>query len=228
MATETKKPLKIDVISDSICPFCFIGKRNLDKAISISAEQNIPLSFDVEFHPFLLDPSQKPGDPPQDKRQRYESKFGKERFAAMKQMMKERGKMVGIDFSYDGPVSQTTDSHRLLSYAYSRGGTPLQSALIERLFSGYFEHNADVGSPEFLATSAVEAGVFPTKEEAKEWVEGDELRNEVTKGVRRAQMMGVSGVPFFLIDQKYAISGAEDPELFVQVFDKIAKGELVQ
>ncbi|KII95542.1 hypothetical protein PLICRDRAFT_170182 [Plicaturopsis crispa FD-325 SS-3] len=225
LANATRK-IKIDITSDSICPFCFIGKRKLDKAIEVVKQKGLNIEISRQFHPFLLDPTLV-DDVPQDKRARYESKFGKERFVQMEKMMKGRGKEVGIEFSYDGPLSQTTNSHRLISLAYDKGGEALQLSLVENLFSGYFEHGADIGSREFLSEQAVKAGVFSSVEECKEWLATDAKKqaSEVARGIRDAQLQGISGVPFFVVDEKYAVSGAQDPEVFVQIFEKLAKDQ---
>jgi len=216
------REIKIDITSDSICPFCYIGKRKLERAISIAKDKGLNLSFKLQFHPFLLDPTLKE-DTPVVKRDRYVSKFGgHERVQAMEKMMIERGKEVGIDFSYGGKLRQTTKSHRLISYAYDKGGQGMQLVLVERLFKGYFEQEQDIGDLEFLSEQAVSAGLFTTADEAKAWLATDEKKHEVTKEIRDAQMMGITGVPFFVINQKYAISGAEDPELFVEVFERFA------
>jgi len=226
MASNGASPrqIKIDVTSDTICPFCFIGKRNLDKAISIAKEKGLNLGYNIQYHPFLLDPTLKP-DSARDKRLHYEKKFGKDRFVLMEKMMKERGKKCGIDFSYDGKISQTTDSHRLIAYAYEKGGEEMQLDLIEKLFNGYFEREQDVGNADFLAEQAVGAKLFPTAEDAKAWLATDEKKAEVASEIRDAQMKGITGVPFFVLNNKYAISGAEDPELFVEVFTRLAGTE---
>ncbi|KAL5483569.1 hypothetical protein ACEPAI_8801 [Sanghuangporus weigelae] len=212
--------IKIDVTSDSICPFCFIGKRKLDRAIEIAKERGMNAEFGVEFHPFLLDPTLRE-DEPEDKRERYHRKFGKERFEGMEKMMIQRGKQVGINFSYEGKVRQTTDSHRLLALAYEKGGQTMQLNLAEKLFSGYFEREQDIGDRDFLSAQAVAIGLFPNEDEAKAWLASDAKRKEVQQGIMKAQAMGISGVPFFVFNNKFAISGAEEPELFVQVFGRI-------
>ncbi|KAH8110888.1 thioredoxin-like protein [Phellopilus nigrolimitatus] len=216
MATiSPPKKVKIDVTSDSICPFCFIGKRKLERAIDIAKERGLNLDFDVEFHPFLLDPTLDT-DVPVSKRMRYEGKYGAERFAAMEKAMVARGRENGINLQ----VRQTTESHRLIALAYEKGGMKMQSELIEKLFNGYFEREQDIGDINFLAKEAVEVGLFPGTIEAEAWIVSDEKKTEVQRGIREAQMMGISGVPFFVLNNKYAISGAEDSELFVEVFER--------
>ncbi|EJD07845.1 thioredoxin-like protein [Fomitiporia mediterranea MF3/22] len=217
---DTPAKIKIDVTSDSICPFCFIGKRKLDRAIEMAKEKGLNADFEVEFLPFLLDPTLKE-DEPVSKKLRYEQKFGKERFDSMEAAMIERGKLNGINFSYGGNVRQTTDSHRLLTLAYEKRGQIMQADLVEKMFSGYFEQEQDIGDRDYLTTQAVAAGLFSSVEEAKNWLATDAKKEEVQQGILKAQAMGISGVPFFVFNNKFAISGAEDSELFVQVFERI-------
>lgn len=96
------------LVQDSICPFCYIGKRKLERSFTLARERGVPATFEVEFKPFLLDPTLR-SDTPVVKRQRYREKFGAERVPKMEEAMKERGKEVGINFSYGGLVRQTTE-----------------------------------------------------------------------------------------------------------------------
>jgi len=216
------REIRVDVTSDSICPFCFIGKRKLERALDIANnEKGLNLKLNIQYHPFLLDPTLTT-EKAVDKRERYNEKFGKERFVQMEKQMIERGKDIGINFSYGGKLRQTTDSHRLIELAYDKGGQKTQQDLVERLFIGYFEQEKDVGDPDFLAEQAAGASVFANVEEAKAWIASDAKLAEVAKSIRDAQMMGITGVPFFVLNKKYAISGAQDPELFVEVFERLA------
>lgn len=182
-------------------------------AIDAAKRENLPLDFKLQFQPFQLDPTL--ADQPLDKREVYNKKFGAERFAAMQEQMKARGKEVGIDFSYGGVLRQTIDSHRLIDKAFKVGGEPMQRAVVEALFSGYFEKEQDIGSVEFLADCAVTAGVMQSKEQAAEFVKGTELKSDVMAAIRDAQMMGVSGVPYTIVNQRYAVSGAQEPAAFL-------------
>jgi len=131
---------------------------------------------------------------------------------------------VGINFSYGGTVRQTTDSHRLIEKAYQAGGEPKQRAVVEALFAGYFEHEQDIGSHEFLADSAVNAGVFGAKEDALAFLASTELKDNVGRDIAEARQIGVEGVPFVILDNKYAVSGAQGTETFLEIFRKVASG----
>ncbi|KAJ9120715.1 hypothetical protein QFC22_002646 [Naganishia vaughanmartiniae] len=222
----TRRKIKVEITSDAICPFCILGLRNLQAAIA-TAQSSAPskplayLDFELEFKPYLLDPTLT--REPIDKREKYESRFGKEKFAVMEKMMKQKGQACGVNFSYDGPVSSTHDYHRVLHAAYAKGGQDLQMPLAERLFSGYFEHQKDPGSRTWLATEAVSSGIFPSLEAANEFFLSDTYDAEVKQGYLKARKMGIHGVPFFVFEGKWAVSGAQPPEAFLNIFDELVK-----
>ncbi|KAF8208160.1 thioredoxin-like protein [Mycena galopus ATCC 62051] len=225
-ASMALKPLSVQIISDSICPFCYLGYKQITLAIEAAKKENLPLDFQLRFKPFLLDPTL-PMAPPVEKRKRFAEKFGgAARVEAMEKQMVARGKTVGIDFSYGGLIRQTTDSHRLIAKAYAAGGEPTQRAVVEALFAGYFEKEQDIGSHAFLSRCAVAAGVFPNEAEAEAWLAGTEERDGVNRDIAQAMQMGVQGVPFVVLDEKYAVSGAQGTDTFLEVFRKIAKGNI--
>ncbi len=147
-----------------------------------------------------------------------------------------------------GMISSTTTYHRLLTHAYALGGQDLQLPLVDALNKGYFQEGKDVGDKRWLAQEAVAVGVFKSEGEAVEWLSGNEQLEEVKRGYKKAQVssanasslartltapvqsqdLGISGVPFFVFGNKYAISGAQPPEAFFEVFQEIAKGEVLQ
>ncbi|KAJ6613628.1 thioredoxin-like protein [Mycena sp. CBHHK59/15] len=217
------KPLTLNIISDSICPFCYLGYKQINLAMEAAKKENLPLDFKLRFKPFLLDPTL-PSDHPVNKRERYASKFGASRMESMESAMKARGREVGIQFSYGGTVRQTIDSHRLIEKAYQVGGETMQRVVVEALFGGYFEHEQDVGSHVFLAECALKAGAFSTKEEALAFLASSELRDNVGKDIKEAVQIGVSGVPFVILNNKYAVSGAQGQDTFLEIFRKIASG----
>ncbi|KAJ7628346.1 thioredoxin-like protein [Roridomyces roridus] len=223
MAAMALRALSLEIISDSICPFCYLGYKQITLAMAAAKKESLPLDFKLRFKPFLLDPTL-PTDEPINKRERYTSKFGASRVEAMERQMIARGKEVGINFSYGGTVRQTTDSHRLIEKAYQTGGEPAQRAVVESLFAGYFENEQDIGSHEFLAQCAVNARVFASTEEALAFLASGEMKESIVKGIMEARQLGVEGVPFVILDNKYAVSGAQGTDTFLQIFRKIAAG----
>jgi len=226
MATTQLQIVNLSITSDSICPFCYLGLRKVDKAIDLAKKEGLPLKFVTKFEPYQLDPTL-PVDHPVNKRERYEDRFGgKERVAAMEKMMKDRGHQVEppIEFSYGGSVRQTIDSHRLIAKAHHIGGEDTQRKLVEALFKGYFTEEKDIGSHEFLSQAAESCGVM-SKEEAIKFLSTDEMRSEVERGIHRARKLGISGVPFFIINGKYGVSGAQESETFLNIFRALAEGK---
>jgi len=133
----------------------------------------------------------------------------------------------GLSITYDGTVRQTTLSHRLIGQAYNVGGETMQMKVVEGIYRQYFSVGKDIGDVQVLAPIGVEFGVFKDLQESKEWLEGSEGLAEYEAGIKAAQKAGISGVPFFRINDKWGVSGAQDPELFVKVFERISNGEMV-
>jgi len=128
------------------------------------------------------------------------------------------GKEVGINFSFGGKTGNTRDSHRLVQLGKTKSAE-VQTRVVEELFKSYFEKEKDITSHETLREAGVKAGL--EGEEVEEWLKSDKGGAEVDKEVAEAQMRGVSGVPNFVLQEKYEIGGAQDPNAFVRVFEKV-------
>lgn len=215
---SSNKVVNIEITSDSICPWCYVGKRRLERAISEAKEQKLPLDFKISFKPFLLDPTL--GTEPVNKMDRYKAKFGVDRLPRMVEYMKSIGKEEGINFSYGGDMSQTTDSHRLIALAEKEGGEQLQNKVVNALFRAYFEQEQNVGSLDVLVNVAKEAGMDSGNVRA--YLLTDQGTAEVKRDIEKAYNKGVTGVPFFTVDNKYGISGAQEPGAFVELFEELA------
>lgn len=222
---STKHQLHLEITSDSVCPFCYVGYRRVLAAISRAKAQHLPIDFTISFAPFQLDPTL-PLTPGENKRARYVARYGGEiKVAEMEKAMIERGKIEGINFSYGGNISQTVDSHRLIEKARLLKGQQGQLKIVDQFFAAYFENEQDIGSHDVLATGAEQAGIM-TKSEALAFLATSELLPEVKPGFVKAQQRGISGVPFTILNGKLAISGAQETETFLEVFEKIGRGEL--
>ena len=200
----------IDVVSDVVCPWCYIGKRRLEAALARLRESEPDLPIQVRWHPFQLNP-----DLPAegiDRRQYVETKFGgPERARQVYARVGAAGETVGIPFAFDAIVRQpnTLDAHRLVAWAQSRNeGDP--EALVEALFRAYFLEGRYVGDREELVRLAEAAGYDPT--DARAFLDSDEMKDAIADADRRARTMGISGVPFFIFGGKTALSGAQEPE----------------
>jgi predicted DsbA family dithiol-disulfide isomerase len=210
----TAKPLQVDVVIDVVCPWCFLGKRRLDKARDLVPD----LDLTIRYRPFQLDPTL----PPQGKdRTRYMlDKFRDQaRIDAAHRNLEVLGAEVGIDFAFDRitVAPNTLDAHRVLRWA-SEAGKGEEAA--ERLFSLYFSEGADFTKPETLIQAAADVGLDATEVAAK-LADGTD-RDAVKAEIAFASSVGITGVPCYLVAGKYAISGAQSPEVLADAFRQIA------
>ncbi|HMI88631.1 MAG TPA: DsbA family oxidoreductase [Polyangiaceae bacterium] len=202
------KALRIDVWSDIVCPWCYVGKRRLEAALSQFPHRN---AVEVIWRAFELDPSApavRDESVPYVERlaQKYRTTVGQAQ--AMVQRMTEVAAADGLDFRFDRMrPGRTFDAHRLLHLAAERG---LQDALKERLMRAYMTEGAAIGDAETLLRLASEAGL--DSEEAKNVLATDAYSAEVRSEEEEAHDIGVTGVPFFVIAGRYAVSGAQPAE----------------
>lgn len=197
----------VDVVSDVVCPWCYIGKRRLEAALASLRQADPDLPVAVRWHPFQLNPELPPEGV--DRRAYLEAKFGgAERVREAHERLSAAGRSVGIAFAFDAIVRQpnTLDAHRLVAWAQSRGeGDP--DALVEALFRANFVDGRFVGDREELARLAASAGY--DADDARSFLGSGALRDAVADADRRAREMGISGVPFFIFGGKTAVSGAQ-------------------
>lgn len=212
-------PLTIDVISDVVCPWCYIGKRRLEAALALVAEERAAGEVSVRWHPFELNPELPAAG--LDRRAYLEAKFGgPERAAAIYERLRGAGATVGIPFALDRIARQpnTRDAHRLIAWAQARGNA---EPLIEKLFAAYFLEGRNPGERDVLAAIAGEAGEDSAA--ARAMLESGEGRDEVEASERRAQEIGIGGVPFFIFNGRLAVSGAQEPRVLAQAMAEAAK-----
>lgn len=224
MTGNAPVPLRIDIVSDVVCPWCYIGQNRLAAAI-----ETVPqLRAEIRWRPYQLDPT----IPPEgyDRRQYMEAKFGdKERLKAAHQQVEAAGRSAGIDFRLDriAVSPNTLDAHRVIRWAAS-AGPGAQSRLARRLFELYFEEGQNVSDHAVLVAAASEAGMDAAVVEAL--LKTDSDREAVREEIETARRMGITGVPCFLIEGKYAVVGAQDPAVLADALAKVAaakaRGEL--
>ena len=208
----------IDGISDVVCPWCFIGKRHLETALR-QFHQEFPETTapKVRWLPFQLNP-----DLPREgvSRKSYlEEKFGgPERAREIYARVSQAGQDAGIDFDFERMTVQpnTLDAHRLI---HAAGTLDKQDVMVETLFQAYFLEGANLTQIHTLAALAQRAGFGV--HEAETYLAGDEDRPLVDSLDHRARQMGISGVPFFIFNGKYALSGAQPPEIILQVLRRV-------
>lgn len=208
--------LDIDVISDVMCPWCYIGKRRLERALA----ERPDIAVDVRWRPFQLDASIPRGG--MDRQEYLDRKFGPGRAKEVYAGIEAAGAAEGIPFAFDRieKSPNTVDAHRVVRWAAAGGD---QQAAVERLFAGYFTEGRDLTDPDYLAEVAVEAGL--DRDIVARLLAGEADRDRVAEEVRLAQRMGVQGVPCFIFAAKYVVMGAQDPAILVQAIDQ-AVGDL--
>lgn len=209
MAAE---PLTIDVISDVMCPWCLIGKRRLEKALASRPD----VSVEVRWRPFQLDPTI-PEDG-MDRQEYLSNKFGgKDGAKEVYDRLREAGAAEGIEFKFEDikKSPNTLNAHRLIRWASSFNA---QEELVERLFSLYFLEGADLTDHGTLLEAAEKSGL--EREVVEKLLPSDSDTESVREEIVTASQMGVTGVPCFIIDQKYAVMGAQAPEVIAGAIDK--------
>ncbi|WP_288429481.1 DsbA family protein [uncultured Agrobacterium sp.] len=208
----------IDVVSDMVCPWCYLGKARLDLAL---AEVQDEISVDINWRPYQLNPDYPPEGV--DQKAELEKKLGgKERVDQIHGTLTELGKEVGIDYNFDaikiGP--NTLDAHRLSLWAHSEG-RELQDKIVTALFKANFEEGRNIGDHAVLIDIAGENGM--DRELVRRLLNSDADKDTIKAEIDAAQQMGVSGVPFFILDQKYAVSGAQTQDVLINALRDIAK-----
>jgi len=182
--------------------------------------------FDVEYRPFLLDPTLKCAQSV-DKNEHLVQKFGETRFKNACKALSDRGAELGITFRWTGKLRQTISAHRISLFAYQKDPT-LQDTFLAKLFEAYFEQARDAGDPEVLAELAEAAGVM-SNAEAIELLKSDKLIMEVQALMLDAHRKGITGVPCTVINQKYAVSGAQKSEAYAEIFENlITRGDVLE
>jgi predicted DsbA family dithiol-disulfide isomerase len=208
--------MHIDIVSDVICPWCFVGKRRLESALAQRSE----LNADITWRPFQLNPDMAAGG--MSRADYLSAKFGGRAHAQrINQAIVDAGATVGIPFAFDKieRTPNTVDAHRLIRFADRHGAA---NELVDRLFAGYFIEGQDIGDREVLAGIARQAGLDVI--EAMKFLAGDSQRAEVIADDAGARRLGINAVPCFIFAGQYAISGAQEPQFFFPVFDLVQNG----
>lgn len=208
--------MQIDVISDTVCPWCFIGKRRLHKAMALRPD----IAFDVKWRPYQLDTQVPRGG--MDRQAYMRAKFGDDpkRIVEMYKLIAAEGAKDGIEFDFASIQRRpnTLDSHRLIRWAEAAG---VQDDVVERLFIAYFENAEDIGDIRVLADIADMCGMDGV--EVAQMLESDTDLGLVEREDQIAREMGVTGVPAMIFGNRLAVSGAREPEVLVSVIDRVTE-----
>lgn len=216
LRASNENALPVTIYSDVICPWCYVGKRRFEKAV---ATPGMPKQLAISWRPFELNP-----DMPEEGMERgsYRArKFGPEKSRQLDLQMTETGREAGIAFAFEKMrrTPNTRLAHRLIWQA-EREGLDAQNALVDRMFEGYFENGLDIGRKGVLLDLAKAAGIDAAG--AQRALEDDASREAVLDLEDAGIAMGIRGVPFFLLINKYAISGAQPPEVWIDALPQIA------
>lgn len=203
--------MQLEIYSDTICPWCYVGKRRLERALDARPQPELS----TRWRAFQLNPGM-PADG-MERRAYIEAKFGSaERARRIYDAVSAAGAGEGIAFAFDRirRTPNTLQSHRLLRFAADVGR---QNEMLDELFHAYFEAGADIGDTGLLVELAEAAGLDGP--EVRRYLEGDEDRDAVIQEDQFARRQGINGVPCFIFNGRYALSGAQEPEAMFQLFD---------
>ena len=209
-----RRPIRIDVVSDIVCPWCFIGKRRLEKALALASD--VPV--EVHYRPYYLNewiPAEGMS------RDEYlTTKFGSpERYKGIAQRVQAAAAAEGLVYAVDSISRQpnTRDAHRLIRWAEGIGKAP---DMKQRLMDLYFTEGADLSNEAVLVQAAADVGLDP--EDVRAALDSDKDIAEIELEVNAAKEAGIQGVPWFILDGKYAISGAQEPEALAQAIQQVS------
>jgi len=205
----------IEIWSDIICPYCYIGKRRLEEALAKFQHKE---EVKIEYRSFELNPDAKVHYE-EDNIELLSKKYGtsKEQIKAMNLQLTEQAKEVGLTYYLDKiKATNTLNAHRLIHFAKQFGK---ENEMVERLFKAYFTEVRHVGEMKTLIELATEIGLDQQK--VQSMLNSNEYEADVRAQEQDAQQIGVTGVPFYVINRKYAISGAQPSEVFLEVMEKV-------
>lgn len=208
--------ITVDIVSDAICPWCFIGKRRFEQALA-QAPKDVEVL--VAWRPYQLNPDMPPEG--MDRKTYLSTKFGGDaRADEIYQRVREAGQTVGIDFDFKSipRTPNTIDAHRLIGVA---GRAGKQDAVVEALFRAYFLEGRDIGSHDVLAGVAAAAGL--EEKTIRDYLAGRDDVDRVGNEDALARRMGIQGVPCFILNRKYAISGAQEPAVFLEAIEMLKR-----
>jgi predicted DsbA family dithiol-disulfide isomerase len=206
--------MKVDIWSDIRCPFCYIGKRKFEMALEKFPHKN---EIEVNWHSFELDPSLQTNTAVSAIEHISEIKgISKVQAEGMHEHVINVAKEVGLDFNFDkSVVANSFNAHRLIQFAKTKG---LANEAEEALFKVHFVEGKNIDDDETLIETGVSIGL--NENEVKKILASDAFTKEVKQDEKQAQSMGINGVPFFVLNNKYAVSGAQSPDIFLDALEQ--------
>ncbi|NNU62322.1 DsbA family oxidoreductase [Ochrobactrum soli] len=214
----SEKKITIDVVSDVVCPWCFLGRKRLENALAMLPE----VEAEIRWRPFQLDPTL----PPQgkDRQAHMREKFGNgSKIDDIHKQLTELGEENGIVFDFEAitRAPNTLDAHRLIHWA-AQAAPDTQNKLVGTLFSLYFEQGQDIGDHEVLVDAAASVGMDAAV--VARLLQSDADKATIREEIDTANRIGVRGVPCFIIDQKYAVMGAQNADVLADAIRQTAEG----
>ena len=206
--------IRLDIFSDPVCPWCYIGKANLDRALEKHAEH----PFEIEWHPFQLNPDMDPEGA--DRRAYLEARFGgKQNAVSIYARVSEAAEAAGVSINFEtmNRVPNTLDAHRLIHWAGLEGR---QTVMVSTLFRAYFRDGKDIGDKPTLAALAGDAGLDAAL--AARLLATDSDRADIAARDAHARQRGVNSVPTYLIANQYVLTGAQPVTLWGQVIEELS------
>lgn len=206
--------MKIEIWSDVLCPFCYIGKRNLETALAEFADKD---QIEIEWKSFQLDPHL-PEVATEDYKSYLKERKGMDanQVEDMLARVTEMAAQVGLDYRFDQAVMVSSQkAHRLIQFAKTKG---LGDQIEERLFKAFFTEGQDIANTETLTQLGMEIGL--PADEIQTAFTDDQYALSVSQDIQEAQSIGVTGVPFFVFNRKYGASGAQPPSVFLETLNK--------
>ncbi len=214
--------MKIEIWSDYVCPFCYIGKKQLEKAIQDTGFEGL---VELVYKSYQLDPTT-PADTNESIYESLSQKYSMtlEKAKEMTQGVAARAKEVGLHYNFDQMMAENTlKAHRLVKWAEQQGDA---SELVEALLHGYFIDGKRISHDEVLVAIAEQVGF--KREDIEKVLASDEFKGDVEVDIQEGLQLGVRGVPFFVLNRKYGISGAQPQEVFENTLRKVAEEEGLQ
>lgn len=211
--------MKVEIWSDIVCPFCYIGKRKFEHAMNAFPHKE---HIEIEWRSFQLDPEMQPSKGMSVHQYLAERKgVSAAQGKAMNDQMTKMASEVGLEYHFDKAIiTNTLNAHRLLHFAKNKGK---QQETKEKLFAAYYTEGKDIGDAAVLMAIGESVGLDSA--EIMECFQGDAFIQEVNADIYKAQQMGVQGVPFFVFNNTYAVSGAQPSTVFTQVLEKVWQEE---
>ncbi|KAB2366764.1 DsbA family oxidoreductase [Actinomadura montaniterrae] len=206
--------MRVEIWSDVICPWCYIGKRQFERALGSFEHRD---QVEIAYRAFQLDPSY-PAGRTEDVADMLSAKYGmsREQAVQMNQQMEERAAGVGLEYHLEGgQVGNTADAHRLVHLAGEQG---VQDGVVEALYKAHFTDRRSVFDRDSLVEVGAEAGLDAAA--ARDVLASGKFTAEVEADQQEAQRLGATGVPFFVLDRRYGVSGAQPAEAFAQALDR--------